>query len=200
MRQLLFQITAARVAFALLLAQTGCAMHSTAVHRPQNRAVDAALTVSWTDAVESRAQSGDLVFRRGYAAISDVISFVSEGDDLTHVAVIDAERGTVIEAVEGGVREVPLARFVDGAHRVVLVRPAHIDAAARRRVLERARSQVGAPYDYSGFIGIDTPGKFYCTELAAWAIAQEQETHFGALVEPGELMALGTVLYDSGER
>jgi hypothetical protein len=190
-------LTLSLLAAAVPLAACG---HSLQVHRPADPAVDQAITTAWTQTVEVEGRDGDLVLRRGYGAISDVITFMSDSDDLSHAAVLDARRKTVIEANGGSVREVPLRQFVNGAHRVVLLRPRGLDDAAARRVLARARAKLGAEYDYTGFVGIDDPDKFYCTELAAWALAPETELHVGSLVEPGELLALGNVVYDSGQR
>jgi hypothetical protein len=211
MRHLFHRFTALRLAWAVLVATVasaanGCAsMHSFVVDRPKDPRIDTAYTAIWTDEIERDGQDGDIVLRRGYAALSDVIAFVSvdsggdDADNLTHAAVYDAHARTVIEAVNPEVREVPLADFVRSSHRVVLLRP-NLSAAARRRVVKRARSQVGAGFDYSGFVGVDDPERFYCSELVAWALSTEMDVHAGNLVEPSELLGYGTVLFDSGPR
>lgn len=93
--------------------------------------------------------------------------------DWSHVALIDAGRGTVIEAVWPEVREMPLAAVID-RHPQHAVQGLPGDAA---RVLECARRQLGRPYDLRGMLGLglhrdwQDQSAWWCSELVAWSFA-----------------------------
>jgi uncharacterized protein YycO len=183
----------------VLLITTGC--HSFMVERPQNRSVDEAYTRAWTEQIRREAKTGDVLLSRGYALISDTVDVFTAGEPVSHSVIYDAERGTVIEAVSVGVREIPLEQYVKNVHRVILVRPSGLTAKERRDVVARARAMKGHAYDYSGLFGIDDPDRFYCSELVAWALrVRERGLPVSAVVSPAELVKYGTVLFDSGPR
>jgi uncharacterized protein YycO len=184
--------------FAILLG--GCS-HSLVVHRSTNPTIDEAYTQLWLSEIESQAQDGDIILRRGYAVLSDLIVWVTPGDELTHAAIYSAKTHTVIEAVKPRVHEQSLEDYVRGAHRVVIVRPAGMSARQRAQAVERARSAIGTGFDYEGFLGFDDPDRFYCSELVVWAIqAEERGLHVDQLVIPGQLAQYGRTVFDSGER
>ena len=84
-----------------------------------------------------------------------VASAVTPGESLSHASIYNAQAGTVIEAVSGGVREIPLAQLVDRNHYVIVVRPSNMSVADQRDALARARSKVGSQFDITGMFGID---------------------------------------------
>lgn len=170
------------------------------VARPEEQRLDEAYAHLFTREAAHTVRDGDIVLRRGYAVLSDVITLVTGGPDVSHAGIFDATTGTVIEAVDSGVTERALTDFVSGSHRVVIIRPP-LSESERRAAVERARAEIGTGFDFSGFVGIDDPKRFYCSELVAWAYhAEELGLEMRGLVAPGDLVALGTAVYDSGER
>src|SRR5262245_11545984 len=111
-------------AFSLGLA--GCSAHSMMVHRPEQPAVDKAITRMWADEIRANAQDGDWIMSRSYYLVGDVISAFTPGEDLSHVSIYSARTGTVIEAVTPVVREIPLEQLVERNHYVFVVRPSRM--------------------------------------------------------------------------
>lgn len=189
----------ATVTLALALTSTGC-NHSLAVSRPKDAKLDAAYTEVWTQEFYREVQDGDIILRRGYAVLSDVILLVTRSD-MSHAGIYDAETDTVIDAVSSGVRAIPAAQFLGASHRWRIVRPAGLTRDERHAAVERARATIGTGFDFSGFIGLDDGDRFYCSELVAWALEARDEVYADdVLVTPAELTALGPVVFDSGER
>lgn len=181
---------------AALVPAAGCGP-SLLVQRPTSPSIDSLYTETWVHQIRSRGRSGDILVRRGYAAISDFFSVVT-GDGYSHVGVYDAERGLVYEASAKRVHATPLERFVATSHKVMVVRVAGLTAAERRDIARRARATVGAAYDYGGLLGFDDPERFYCTELASWAAqATERGLAAGALVTVGDVRTWGPVLFEA---
>lgn len=186
-------------ALLLSLAASGCS-RSLVVARPEEKKLDDAYSTLFTEESLQHVQDGDIVLRRGYAVLSDIITFVTIGPAVSHAGIYDAETGTIIEAVDGGVTERTVPAYVGGSHRVVIVRP-RLSRADKRAAVVQARAAIGTPFDYSGFVGIDDPSRFYCSELVAWAYhAQARGFDGGSLIAPGELAAFGDIVYDSGAR
>ncbi|MBK9035844.1 MAG: hypothetical protein IPL61_32115 [Myxococcales bacterium] len=171
------------------------------VARPKEQKLDSAYTTMWVRDLRAHAQDGDIVLRRGYAVLSDVILLVTVGAPMSHAAIYDGETGTLIDAVSSGVREVPAERFLDAAHRWMIVRPANRTPAQRRAAVARARASIGTGFDFAGFVGIDNPDRFYCSELVAWAL-DDRDGLFAddLLVTPAELTAVGPTIYASADR
>lgn len=187
------------VSLAILAMSAGCS-RSLVVARPEDRRLDAAYSELFIEESLRNVQDGDIVLRRGYAVLSDIITFVTIGPSVSHAGLYDATTGTIIEALDGGVSERSLTAYVGGSHRVVIVRP-KVSPSERRAAVLRARAAIGTPFDYSGFIGIDDPQRFYCSELVVWAYAaKERGFDGGTLVAPGELAVFGDTVYDSGDR
>ena len=181
---------------------TGCLDRpSVMVARPQSPRLDDALTQIWTEEIERTARPGDLLLSRSYAMLSDAIVVVTGGEEFSHAAMVDPERGTVIEAVSPKVREVPIAEFVRRNRYVAVVRPARMTEAQSQHALERARSKVGTDFDYGGIFGMDDDETFYCAELVYWASGLDAK-HGGRplVISPAELIAEGQVVYFSGRR
>ncbi|MEZ4403868.1 MAG: YiiX/YebB-like N1pC/P60 family cysteine hydrolase [Kofleriaceae bacterium] len=188
------------LAAAALATSTAC-NHSMVVSRPADHKLDDAYTTMWVKDLRANAQDGDLVLRRGYAVLSDVIVTVTGGPAMSHAAIYDGETGTLIDAVSSGVREVPADRFINASHHWMIIRPANRSAAERRAAVLRARGAIGTGFDFTGFVGLDDPDRFYCSELVAWALDVRDDVFLeDVLVAPGELTAVGPVVFDSGER
>jgi len=120
-----------------------------------------------------RPQTGDLLFTVGkQSEMTGAITAATGANgalNFSHVGIaVSAERAdSVLEATsEGGVRMVPLSEFLAGAARigeapaVVVMRLR--DTTGTAAAIERGRSCLGLPYDYSYY---PDNGKFYCSEL-----------------------------------
>jgi uncharacterized protein YycO len=171
------------------------------VKRPADPQVDHQVTAMWTDEIGKVARDGDWILSRAYFLTSDAITLATRGEDLSHASMYDASRGTVVEAVSSGIREIPLAEFVERNHYLVVVRPANMSATDQREALDRARSKLGGKFDVTGMFGIDHEDTFYCSELVYWA--SQTEARSGTretVVTPSDLMKYGEVIYWSGKR
>lgn len=182
----------------LMFGLAGCSLLQP-VARPSGPAAHAE-TRFWQSKIEERGRDGDWLAIRGYSTSDHLVAAVG-GADLSHVGILDATRGAVIEAVSPTVRSVALESFLNGADHVVLIRPRGADARTGRTALQKARSKVGAPYDFLGTVGLPDSSRFYCSELAAWS-AGEDVDRLGPeeVLPPASMSKLGTVLFDSGIR
>jgi uncharacterized protein YycO len=192
------QLLVALLALSILSA---CSVKSQMVHRPTDTVIDDAITAMWVADIRRIARDGDWLLSRAYYATSDLIVLGTRGEALSHGSIYDASRGTVIESIASGVREIPLEQFVGRNHLVLVVRPTNMTADDGRGAVARARSKVGAPFDTAGMFGLDDPDRFYCSELVYWASQTAART--GAherVVTPSDLMKYGEVIYWSGER
>ena len=188
---------------AAFVAAPGCAGEpkSFVVHRPEDQAADAAVTAMWAHEVHGIARDGDWLLTRSYYAMADVIAATTLGEDLSHASIYDHTHDTVIESVGSGVREIPLADLIARNHYVIVVRPSNMTAADQAEAVVRARSKVGHGFDISGMFGLDTPEKFYCSELVYWASQTEARSgRHERIITPPDLMKYGEVIYWSGKR
>lgn len=168
------------------------------VHKkPESAKLNAATTDLWAQDIRRVAKSGDWILTRSYSKTGDAIVGVTVGESFSHAVVYDAERGTVIEAINPEVREVPLEQLLKRNRYAVVVRPIDITDAQREATVSRARSAVGASFDYRGMLGIDDKDRFYCSELAAWA---SQIPDQPIIVTPADLYDRAEVVYISGAR
>lgn len=184
-------------------ASTGCAHEpkSVMVKRPDDTTADAAITKMWASEIRKVARDGDWILTRSYYAVSDGIVVLTPGEDLSHASIFDAKHDTIIESIESGVREMPLEQLVGRNHYVIVVRPTGMTAADEAEALARARGVIGAPYDIGGMFGLETPGKYYCSELVFWASQTEARSgRHETIVTPSDLMKYGEVIYWSGKR
>jgi len=187
-----------RILVFLLLsaAAAGCA-GLRPVFRQSGPAVDAR-TRGWQKEILRSGRDGDWLVIRGYNSADHLVAFAGNAE-LSHVGILDATRAEVIEAISPAVRSVPLRGFLQGADRVLLVRPA--DWRLGREALAKARSQIGAPYDLMGTVGLPEKWKFYCSELAAWSVGMEVDREGpGEVLHPAAIPQFGTVLFDSDLR
>jgi hypothetical protein len=180
----------------------GCAEpKSVLLKRPENKDTDAAVTQLWAHDIKRVAQDGDWILSRGYYMTSDAISAFTPGEDLSHASIYDAKRGTIIESVGSGVREIPLDQLIQRNAHLIVVRPSGLTEAERTRSVERARSRLGQKFDKLGLIGLGSEDKVYCSELVWWASQMEMRTgEHQTVITPSELMEYGAVVYWSGER
>lgn len=174
--------------------------HSMVVARPKDAKLDHAYTTMWVRALHQNIQDGDIVLRRGYAVLSDMILLATPGAPMSHAAIYDASTDSFIDAVSSGVREVPAANFLDNSHRWMIIRP-NLTPAQRHAAVVRARAAIGTGFDFSGFVGLDNSDRFYCSELVAWTLGM-RDTVFAddILVTPAELVAVGPTVYTSADR
>ena len=171
------------------------------VKRPDDKTADAAITKMWASEIRKVARDGDWILSRSYYLVADGIVELTPGEDLSHASIYDAKHDTIIESIADGVREMPLEQLVGRNHYVIVVRPTGMTAADQTEALARARSVIGAPYDVGGMFGLETPSKFYCSELVFWASQTEARSgRHETIVTPADLMKYGEVIYWSGKR
>lgn len=165
--------------------------------KPQSAELNQSMTDMWARDIHRVARSGDWILTRSYSSAGDAIVGVTLGESFSHAVLYDAERGTVIEAIKPVVREVPLEDLLARNRYAVVVRPVGASVESGQASLARARSVLGASFDYSGMLGLDDPDKFYCSELVAWASEIE---HDHRIITPAELYDEAEVIYLSGAR
>jgi uncharacterized protein YycO len=181
---------------SLLTTAFGCA--GSIVHtKPKSEEVNTAMTELWARDIRRVAKSGDWILTRSYSKTGDAIVGITAGESFSHAVVYDAERGTIIEAIKPVVREVPLESLLARNRYAVVVRPVGITEIERAQTISRARSAIGAGFDYSGMLGVDDSERFYCSELAAWA---SQIPDQPLIVTPADLFDRAEVIYISGAR
>lgn len=153
------------------------------------------------EAVTRLGQPGDWLVIRGYHATDNLVSALTNAP-FSHAAVLDPERAQVIEAEGVGLHTTPLGGFVKKAQRLMLVRAQWATTPEHQRTaVEKARSLVGRPYDFTGLVGINLPDRYYCSELAVAVfgpLVSRTRDHLPPVVPPDQLHYWGTVLWDSG--
>ena len=180
---------------------SGCSAGSMVVQRPTDSRVNREVTVLWAKDIRRVARTGDWILTRSYSLVGDAITAGTGGESVSHASIYDARTGTIIEAVGGGVREVPLEDLLDRNRHAIVVRPAGLSHDERVASVDRARSALGVAFDYSGLIGVDRPDRFYCSELVYWAAGIEARTgERPRIITPSGLIGHGEVVYYSGAR
>lgn len=121
---------------------------------------------------EPALQTGDLLFQAGkqteMAGAITAATGRAEALNYTHVGIAVCAPGadSVLEATTGGVRIVPLERFLadagDEEDRPLVVAMRLRDTSGLAASVLRARNSLGLPYDYS--FRPDN-GRLYCSEL-----------------------------------
>jgi hypothetical protein len=168
---------------------------------PPPAEVRAPQTAAWLAEVERVGADGDWLVVRGYHPSDDLV-VTATNMPLSHAAVLDLGAREVIEAIGSGVQLRELGAFLHDVHRVIVVRPKWWSAERGRAAAAEARTHVGAGYDFLGTVGLGSRSRFYCSELAvhvyrAW---HGEEEHLPRVIEPGQMLLWGRVLYDSGPR
>lgn len=132
----------------------------------------------WLTQRIGQLRDGDIIFRRGKSAISEVVTGIDPKSTYSHVGIVVLEQAIpmVVHAVPAeapGEREAvkvePVSRFiaVDRASGFAIYRMrdsgdnASISHFAAMEALRLARANT--PFDYA--YDLDTPDKLYCTEL-----------------------------------
>jgi hypothetical protein len=167
------------------------------VHPPQDRKARESLALA---EVTRLGQPGDWLVIRGYHATDHLVSAVTNAP-FSHVAVLDPERGQVIEAEGRGLHTTPLVDFVTKAHRLMLLRPQWATTPERQRAaVDRARALVGRPYDFTGLVGLNVPDRYYCSELAVaiYAPYASRKERLPLVIPPADMHYWGAVLWDGG--
>jgi len=182
---------------SLTLLSAACGAGSVVVEKPKSEEVNRAVTNLWADDVRRVAQTGDWILTRSYSLTGDAIAFTTPGESLSHASVYDAESETVIEAISGGVREVPLDHLLHRNRYAIVVRPYDRSEAQRRHSVVRARSTIGADFDYLGLFGFSSETSYYCSELVLWAAGFPERA---TVITPSSLMNYGETIYFSGTR
>ena len=169
------------------------------VKRPRGAEAEAE-TDRWIGLVREKADHGGWLVVRGSHPGDQAVATATMGT-LSHAAVLDKERGEVIEALAGGVVVTPVRRLLAQAHRMVIVRPPDWTPEEGRAAVARARSRIGREYDWLGLVGAQREARFYCTELAVDAYrGRERGWKLGRIIFPADVPALGTVVVDTGPR
>lgn len=185
---------------AVALGLVACTRPPPRAAGPAELRLDRAVDTLWADEIRRVARDGDWLLTRSFSAGGDLIAGLSPGEDVSHASIVDVTRGTVIEAITPVVREIPLEALLSRNRHVLVVRPAGVDAAASARAVERARSQLGAPFDLWGLVGYPQEDRWYCSELAYWASGLQDRLGPRTVLFPSRLVELGEVLYYSGRR
>src|SRR5260221_14762622 len=109
-----------RISFlcGLGLAAAGCTSLRPAIRQPGPAAN--AHTRSWRKQILKSGQDGDWLIIRGYNSVNHLVA-VAGIAELSHVGILDATHGEVIEAVSPEVCAISLHDFLDEADRVLLV-------------------------------------------------------------------------------
>ncbi len=158
------------------------------------------VTERWLDVVHERAEDGYWLVVRGTHPGDQVVAAATAGT-LTHAAVFDRERDEVIEASGEGVHRTPVHDLVAEAFRLLIIRPRDYTEEEGHAAVRRARTRVGAAYDWLGTVGAQTDERFYCTELALDAYrARDRGWHLPPVVHPRQMATFGRVVFDSGAR
>lgn len=169
------------------------------VRTPRGPAAEAE-TDRWMKLIEEKADHGGWVVVRGTHKGDQAVAMVTMGL-LSHAAVLDKEKGEVIEALAGGVQVTPLRKLLAQAHRMVIVRPPGWTADEGRAAVARARTRVGQKYDWLGLVGAQQEARFYCTELVVDAYrGRERKWKLGRIIFPADVPGLGNILLDTGPR
>ncbi|MCE1228563.1 MAG: hypothetical protein LWX11_03615 [Firmicutes bacterium] len=170
------------------------------VVRPAPEATQTQRSDLMVQALKTTGKPGDWLVRRGYHGTDHAISLVT-GAAFSHAALLDVERGQVVEADgAGGVHVTPLETFAQASHRLWIVRPAWWTPERGAEAVAQARALVGRKYDFTGLSGLNDPNRYYCTELClhVYREALPKGFHRPAVIAPGILYEWGTVLWDSG--
>jgi len=169
------------------------------VRRPTGPAAEAE-TDRWLQLVRDKADHGGWLVVRGSHTGDQAVAALTLGV-LSHAAVLDKEKGEVIEALANGVVVTPVRKLLAQAHRLIIVRPPGWTPEEGRAAVARARTRVGRRYDWLGLVGAQQEARFYCTELAVDAYrGRERRWKLGRIIFPGDVPGLGAVVVDTGPR
>jgi len=183
----------------MLLTLTGCG-HSIVLKKPP-AAERATLNAEWLKQIRAVAKPGDWLVVRGYKKVDNLV-VAATNIPLSHAAVYDAERDQVIEAIGDGVQTAPMEKFVDMAHRVLVIRPRWWTPERGIEAVKFALTTIDKKYDFLGTVGGGSADRYYCSELCVEAYRKhhDKRDHLPRVLEPGQMYLWGQVLYDSRPR
>ncbi len=150
--------------------------------------------------IQRLGQPGDWLVIRGYHATDNLVSALTNAP-FSHVAVLDTEKGQVIEAEGKGLHTTPLDEFTRKSQRLMLLRPQWATSLERQQsAVLKARGLAGRPYDFLGLVGINVPNAYYCSELAVavYGPHSNRKEHLPPVIPPVEMPYWSTVIWDSG--
>lgn len=178
---------------------SGCATHF--YEKPLPAAEKSIWNQTTAQSIRQNARDGDWIVARGYHLTDNSVAVLTNSV-FSHAAIVDLSHDQVIEAESSGVHTTPLNLFVGRLHRVVLVRPVWSTKQTGQQALNTATSWIGKPYDFSGLVGLGTPERFYCSELALKAYQPfiRSEDIIPAVIEPAQLLYYGQILFDTGAK
>ncbi len=150
-------------------------------------------------AIQTAGKDGDWLVVRNYHQTDNMVSALRNAP-FSHAAILDLSKQVVVESNSKGVHVTPLADFVGGAHRLMLVSPKWATEASRKTALETAYGHIGKKYDYLGLVGINMSDRYYCSELAVAVYKPyiDRNEEFSHPIAPDQLYFYGKILYDSG--
>jgi len=154
-------------------------------------------TDAWIAEVHGKARAGYWLAVRGTHPSDQLVAAMTAAE-LTHVALYDAERDEVIEAVGRGVLRTPLRELLAHARRLQIIRPRGYTDEAGRAAVAHAATRVGSSYDFLGTVGLPQERTYYCSELAIEAWRGRERGLVEGVLHPERMHELGEVVFDSG--
>ncbi|CAK7035207.1 MAG: hypothetical protein DELT_00533 [Desulfovibrio sp.] len=181
----------------LLLALAGCAV------KPVIPPSDTLIPEQYASELAAVLRHGDWLITRGIHGTDNIVASVTR-KPLSHASLYDAEFGGVIEADASGIHRTSLADLLAKSQRVLVIRPIWSTSEASARIaVERAREWLGKGYNFTGLVGLDTPDRYYCTQVCLEAYrpfitAEGPDNPIPKIIQPGNMYFWGAILYDSG--
>lgn len=151
------------------------------------------------DSVRAVLRHGDWIVTRGVHGTDNFVATVTN-TALSHAAIYDANHDEVIEAEGKGIHTTPLSEFLAKSKRVQVLRPIWASEEKSAQAVERARGFIGKGYNFTGLMGLNTPNRYYCSQLVVLVYEpfEKPENPLPAVIKPGQLYHWGRILYDSG--
>lgn len=181
--------------FLLCAALSGCAVRSS---MPAEKTLAGG---DITREIENTLQHGDWLVTRGVHGTDDFVATMTNMP-LSHAAVYDAVTRNVIEAEAEGVHATPLPDFIAKSQRLLVLQPMWGTPHNRPLAVLRAASRIGKPYNFTGLMGLNTPGSYYCTQLCLDAyrpyMQEKPDNPVPLVIKPGQMYHWGRIAYDSG--
>lgn len=144
---------------------------------------------------------GDWLVTRGVHGPDNLVASVTRMP-LSHASIYDAEQDVIIEAEGVGIHTTPLVDLVAKSQRVLVIRPMWSTEGSAPEAVERARSWIGQGYNFTGLAGVNSPDRYYCTQVCIEAyrpfITAEPDNPIPRIIPPGNMYFWGRILYDSG--
>lgn len=188
---------AKRVLLLFLLAFSLAACTVKSVIPPE----DALSPEDFAPAVRAHLSHGDWLVTRGIHATDNLVTSATNMP-FSHAAIYDAEKDEVIESESQGVHTTPFADFIAKSSRVMVVRPMWRTDESARVAVERARSWLGKGYNFTGLVGLDSPDRYYCTQVAMEAyrpfITEKPDNPIPKVLSPGRMHHWGRIIFDTG--